>query len=231
MKEPLKQPYLEQVDKRGDLNIWIVDGSYIRGHIDEEFTNFGQHFRFSYIPEKELWLDQEAHNDERQFFIDHLLVEYRLMKHGMPYDDAIVEADKHERKERRRAGDLKNITKLGQKLPNGKEMHEKMWKKLENGITVWLVNGRLVRSTFDIDFTEGGHDKVYEFVPENEVWIDDDIIEQERGYVLLHELHERNRMAEGLPYSRAHAESSKLEYHCRHHPDELHDALATEGWA
>jgi hypothetical protein len=34
-----------------------------------------------------------------------------------------------------------------------------------------------------------------------------------------------------LPYSMAHAESSKLEYHCRHHPDELHDTLATEGWA
>jgi hypothetical protein len=51
------------------------------------------------------------------------------------------------------------------------------------------------------------------------------------NYVLLHELHERNRMAEGLPYSKAHAESIKLEYHSRHHPDELHDALITEGWA
>ena len=76
MKEPLKPPYLEQIDRRGDLRIWVVDGSYIRGHIDEEFTNFGQHFRFSYIPENELWLDQEAHPDERKFFIDHLLMEY-----------------------------------------------------------------------------------------------------------------------------------------------------------
>jgi hypothetical protein len=230
MKEPLKPPYINLIDKRGDLKVWIVDGSYIRGHIDEEFTNFGQHFRYSYIPEKELWLDQEAGHDEKQFFIDHLLVEYHLMKEGMSYGDALVEADKRERKERRRAGDLKKITKLGH-IPDGKEMHEKMWKKLENGITVWLVNGRLVRSTFDIDFTEGGHDKVYEFVPENEVWIDDDIIEQERGYVLVHELHERNRMAQGWPYSKAHAESSRIEYRCRHHPDELHDALAAEGWA
>jgi hypothetical protein len=53
----------------------------------------------------------------------------------------------------------------------------------------------------------------------------------ERGYVLVHELHERNRMSKGMPYSKAHAESSKIEYHCRHHPDELHDALAAEGWA
>ena len=84
---------------------------------------------------------------------------------------------------------------------------------------------------FDIDFTAGGHDYVYEFVPENEVWIDNDIEQQEHGYVLLHELHERNRMAAGWPYSRAHAESSLLESRCRHHPDQLHDALAAEGWA
>ncbi|MGA2480817.1 MAG: hypothetical protein ABSG63_18890, partial [Spirochaetia bacterium] len=138
--------------------------------------------------------------------------------------------DKHERTERRRAGDVRKVTSLGKTLPNGVEMHEEIWKTLESGITVWIVNGRLVRSTFDIDFTEGGHDKVYEFVPANEVWIDDAIIEQERGYVLLHELHERNQMSTGMPYSQAHAESSKIEFRCRHHPDELHDALSVEGW-
>ena len=230
MTNNLKPPYVSLIDERGDLKIWIVDGSYIRGHIDEEFTNFGQHYRYPYIPEGEFWLDQEAKPDERRFFIDHLLVEYYLMKKGKSYSEALVEADKRERKERRRAGDVKCVTKNGKILPNGKEMHEKLWKKLENGITVWIVNGRQVRSTFDIDFTEGGHDKVYEFVPANEVWIDNDIIEQERGYVLLHELHERNRMADGWPYSKAHAESSRLEHHCRHHPDELHDVLAVEGW-
>jgi hypothetical protein len=219
------------VEERGSFKIWIVDGSYIRGHIDEEFTNFGQHFRFPYIPENELWLDQEAEHDERQFFIDHLLVEHRLMKAGQPYAEAIVEADRQERKERRRAGDVRKATRSGAILPAGESMHEKLWKRLENAVTVWIVNGRLVRSTFDIDFTEGGHDKVYEFVPGQEVWIDDAILEQERGYVLLHELHERNRMSAGWPYSRAHAESSRMEYRCRHHPDELHDALAAEGWA
>ena len=122
------------------------------------------------------------------------------------------------------------MTKNGSKLPASHDVHKKLWKKLENGVSVWIVNGRLVRSVFDIDFTAGGHDKVYEFVPENEVWIDDDIVEIERGYVLLHELHERNRMIKGWTYNKAHAESSKMEYHCRHHPDELHDALAAEGW-
>lgn len=96
---------------------------------------------------------------------------------------------------------------------------------------MWIVDGRLVRSVFDVDFTEGGHDHVYEFVPENEVWIDNDVDEAERPFVLLHELHERNLMEKGWDYDRAHEDSSKLEYHCRQHPEELHNALAKEGWA
>jgi len=226
----VKPPYVQQIGERGNFKVWIADGSYIRGHIDEEFTNFGQHYRYSYIPSDELWIDREAEQDETQFFIDHLLVEHRLMAKGMPYEKALVKADQAERKERRRAGDLRFLTRRGKELPKGLQVHERLWKRLENGLTIWIVDGRLVRSVFDVDFTAGGHDHVYEFVPENEVWIDDDIEEEERGYVLLHELHERNRMANGWPYSKAHAESSELEYHCRHHPDELHEALSAEGW-
>jgi hypothetical protein len=229
-KEKRKPPYIEKVDERGNLEVWVVDGPYIRTNIDEEFTNFGQHYRFTYIPVNELWIDREAENDERQFFIEHLLMERRLMSKGMSYSEAIVIADRTERKERRRAGDLKIMTHKGKTLPQGKDVHERLWRKLQGGLSVWVVNGRLVRSAFDIDFTEGGHDYIYEFVPENEVWIDNDIEEAERGYVLLHELHERNRMASGWPYNKSHAESSRLEYHCRHHPDELHDKLVDEGW-
>ena len=231
MAEKLKPPYLKKVASRGEYQVWIVDGAYVRGHIDEELTNFGQHYRYSYIPKNELWIDNEAKPDERAFFIEHLLTEHNLMTKGVSYDDALVQADLAERRERRRSGDVRKVTHRGKELPDASVVHEHLWKKLENGVSVWIVNGRLVRSAFDIDFTAGGHDHVYEFVPEGEVWIDNDIEEKERGFVLLHELHERNRMEEGLPYSKAHDESSCLEFRCRHHPDELHDALAAEGWA
>lgn len=128
------------------------------------------------------------------------------------YADALTQADQVERSEPRRAGDVPKVMHQGKDLPDASIVHEHVWKKLENGVSVWVVNGRLVRSVFDIDFTAGGHDHVYEFVPEGEVWIDDAIEEKERGFVLLHELHERNRMAEGWPYSKAHNESSHLEF-------------------
>src|SRR5262249_32594122 len=152
----------------------------------EEFDNFGQHYAFSYIPENEFWIDQGVKEDERRFFIDHLIVEHRLMAKGMAYDDALGEADQAERKERRRAGDLRKVRQKDQALPEAENVHKTLWRKLENGVEVWIVSGRLVRSAFDIDFTAGGHDKVYEFVPMNEVWIDDALDEGERGFLLLH---------------------------------------------
>jgi hypothetical protein len=136
----IKMPYLEKIGERGKFHVWIVDGSYIRTQIDEEFTNFGHHLSFPYIPENEFWLDREAENDERRFFIEHLLIEHRLMSKGRPYDEALVIADQAERKERRRAGDLKRLTGGGgtKKLPDGHDVHERLWNTLENGVSVWI---------------------------------------------------------------------------------------------
>src|SRR5512136_1352851 len=110
MAESLKPPYLQFDGARGDYQVWIVDGAYVRGHIDEEFTNFGQHYRYPYIPEMELWIDQEAQHDERSFFIEHLLVEHELMAHGASYADALAAGDRAERRERRRASDVRRVT-------------------------------------------------------------------------------------------------------------------------
>ena len=125
MTASLKPAYIEKVDDRGDLQVWTMDGTYIRSNIDEEFTNFGQHYRYPYIPVNELWIDHEAKRDEQQFFIDHLLVEHKLMAAGMPYDEALPKADQAERKERRRAGDVNHLTHHGQTLPDGRDVQRK----------------------------------------------------------------------------------------------------------
>jgi hypothetical protein len=229
MAEQHKPPYIRKIGERGKITIWAVDGAYVRTHLDEEFTNYGQHYVFECIPEDEFWLDDEAQHDEQGFFIDHLLVEHHLMSNGLPYDAALTAADHAEMVERKRAGDIRKVADRGS-LPEPSKVHVRLWKALESGVSVWIVDGRLVRSVFDVDFTEGGHDHVYEFVPENEVWIDNDLKEAERPYVLLHELFERNLMAKGWTYTKAHEEASKIEHHTRHHPEELHDALFKEGW-
>jgi hypothetical protein len=230
MQNELKPPYIKRLDKRGRLTVWLVDGIYVRTHLDEEFTNFAGHWRFAFIPEDDLWIDQATNTDDQQFYIDNMLVMNRMLAKGASYQKAITAAEAEESRERHRAGDASRLTGRGTKLPNGKDVHLYLWQKTEDGVSVWIVNGRLVRSTFDIEFTEGGHDHVYEFIPTKEVWIDNDVEEVERPYILVHELHERNLMSKGWTYNRAHAASSRLEYRCRHHPDQLHYALVKEGW-
>ena len=226
----LKLPYIKKVDRRGEIHIFIVDGEYVRGHIDEEFSNFGQHYRFKFIPENEIWIDREADQNERAFFIDHAILEQRLMAGGMSYPRALEKADRLERAERRRAGDLRKARPKGRKTADPAAMHKHLWRKLKGGLHVWIVKGRLVRSDFFTDFTAGGHEYVYEFVPAGEVWIDDDIEANERRFIVLHELHERKLMARGMSYDKAHALSSRMELRCRHHPERLEPALKAQGW-
>jgi hypothetical protein len=221
--------YLERVASTDPVAIWVVDGAYVRKNVNEEFSNFGHHFSIAQIPKNEIWLDREAHPDEQKFFIAHALTERGAMVDGKDYDTARHLACEAEYKLRARSGDLRRVAPKGC-LPQAERVHIRLRKKLLDGTAVWIVHGRLVRSVFDIEFTEGGHEYVYEFVPHGELWIDDDVTEQEIGYVILHELHERNLMAKGMTYDDAHADSSKIELQCRRHPHLLHAALAAEGW-
>jgi hypothetical protein len=223
----MKKPYHKKLDQIGPMAIWIVDGQHVRKNIDEEFTNFGQHYRFPFIPKNEFWIDREFGPGEQQFFIDHLLVEHRLMTSGMSYDKALERADAVERRERRKAELIKEIRALDRKQII-EDIHKHLLKRYSRRVNVWIIKGELVRGIFFIDFTEGGHDKVYPFVPDKEVWLDDDLGPRERKFVLLHELHERYLMTQGWAYNRAHREASKVEYHCRAHPEELEKKLHQE---
>lgn len=221
----MKKPYLKKRRKVAGFTIWIVDGRYVRGSIDEEFTNFGQHFRFRFIPENEFWIDKEhGDGDEERYFIEHMLAENRFMAAGMTWKKANEKADMIEKRERNKSEALKTVNKKNVL----EKIHKKLLKKYSKRIKVWVVNGMLVRDLYFTDFTEGGHDKVYSFVPEKEVWLDDDLSLREMKFVLLHELHERYLMCKGWKYNKAHKDSSEIEYYCRHHPKELDKKLKIE---
>jgi len=149
------------------------------------------------------------------------------MASGMSYDRALEKADLVEKRERHKTELIKEVQAL-KKTGVIKSIHKRLLKKYSREVKVWIVKGELVRGLFFIDFTEGGHDKVYHFVPQKEVWLDDDLSPRERRYVLFHELHERYLMSHGWTYSRAHREASRIEYRCRAHPDKLDEDLRRE---
>lgn len=239
------------------FSVWIVDGNYIRNNIDFEFTNYGQHYRFKFIPKNEFWIDKQINEGEEEFFIDHLLVENRLMAEGVNYSDAIDKADRIEKRERNQS---KLMTSIMAKKLSKKEIvekiHKKLIKKFSKKIKIWIVDGELVRDVFNQWYTEGGHDLKYPFIPKNEIWIDDDLSKKEIPFIVLHEVHERRLMSKGwcydkdlnnLPYiyepgkkikastkknpnffKSAHRSASHIEYFCRHNPKRLNAILERE---
>jgi len=221
--------YLKPAGRRGKIKIWLVDGNLIRQELNEEFTNFGQHYKFNSIPKYEFWLDKEAVPNEKRFFIDHLLIEWQLMKKGLGYKRAYRAAAQKEKKERIKAGDLAKVNNR-QGVPDKNKIYCRRLGKTADKISVWLVYGRLVRSAFDVNFTEGGHGLVYKYIPKNEVWLDNDITGKERPYILLHELYERSLMDKGTSYLKAHPPASRLEWRVRHNRALLKKNLAELGW-
>jgi hypothetical protein len=233
----IKSYRLEKLGQIAKFKIWQVDGAYIRKNLDGQFTNFGQHYRFKYIPKNELWLDKENARGEKDFYLDHLLLENRLMAKGLSYSKAIEAADRLEKSERRKSKAYLKAH-LKKESDQVKKIHQKLIKKYSHDdLKVWLVSGELVRDLYDVDFTEGGHDLVYHFVPHGEIWLDDDLSPKERKFVLLHEAHERNLMVEGWSYDgdprakinkSAHRSASIIEYHCRHHVTQIEKKLLAE---
>lgn len=222
------RPYLERLSTVEGITVWVVNGAYVRGHWDIEFTNFGHHLSFPFIPAGEFWLDRQSVPGEEDFFILHMKLEHRLMAQGMDYDRALERAGEVEQYERDRSA----LAAAGRALMNAgrreellRRLHKEAWAWYPDGLEVWVVDGELVRDLFFIDFTEGGHDKVYAFIPEKEIWIDDDLVGEERPFVLVHELTERRLMSGGMDYDSAHRASSRVERRCRRHPERLGSEL------
>jgi hypothetical protein len=226
----MKKPYIKKISEVAHFTVWIVDGKYIRENINEEFTNYGQNYLFDFIPKNEFWIDKERKDGEEKYYIDSMLAMNHLMAKGLSHAQASKIATVIEKKERAKSELMKKemkIRKDKEKLLNS--LHKRLLKKYSTkNVKVWVVDGEAVRDLFFLDFTEGGHEFVYNFVPKGEVWIDDDVREDEIKFVLLHEMHERKLMEEGMIYVDAHASSSAIEYHCRKHLNDLDKNLNKE---
>ncbi len=233
----MKKPYIKKAGIFSGFNVWTVNGKYVRENLDKDFNNFGQHHDFGFIPKDEFWLDREHNSNEQRFFVENMLAENKFISDGKGYEKARELADEKEEKERAK---LKIIKKALKKISHGEKIinkiHKKLLKKYSNErIKVWIVRGDLVRSLFFIDFTEGGNDQIYHFIPYGEIWLDDDLNPGERNFVLLHEIYERNLMKKGIPYwssknslKTAHGSANKVEFLCRANPKMLDGKIRHE---
>jgi len=224
----MKKPYIKKFGNFSGFNVWIVDGDYVRNNLDVAFVNYGQHYEYKFIPKNEFWIDKERVQGETHFYLKPLLAEYKLMEKGVTADRAFEKSEAVEKKERRKKITREEIKKFTRIKKNIRLIHKKLLKKYSKKIKVWIVKGRLVRDLFSVDFEKGGHDKFYPFIPKNEVWIDDDVYSKEVKFILIHELHERRLMSEGMKYFPAHTDANRIEHFCRKHPKEADERLKFE---
>lgn len=165
------------------MKIVYVDGHKIRQNLDTDFNIL--HFNSKkassldskwYIPEGEIWFDYNF-KDEEEFLTS---VEMADIKD--PNRKAYI--DRFCKKE---------------KAPDFVVKEEKIGE-----ITVKYVNGKIVREYIDPQFVMGGHDLVYEYIPTNEVWIDNKLDPKDIPHILAHEIYERELMNQGKSYDIAH---------------------------
>lgn len=202
--------YKKKIESREGCDIWLVDGGVVRATLDENFVEYDHHAHFSFIPKGELWIDTEMPEQDRHFFIDRMCKELELMKEGLSYHDAAHQADSFEKKERQGGARVKKIL-AGARTEILAKIKEKKLDEWSDVVSVWLVNGTLVRDIYLVAYGEGGHDLVYPFIPKNEIWIESSLPPHERKFIVLHELHERYLMQEGSDYEHAHQGATIVE--------------------
>ncbi len=99
-------------------------------------------------------------------------------------------------------------------------------------VRVYSVNGNYIRTEMSkehpsaIEWTMGGHWLVYDYVPKNEVWIDNQLQGLDKGATVEHELKEVDAMIHGKDYASAHSEvANPAELKVRHNPEVLEGEL------
>ena len=82
------------------MKVFLVSGEYVRNHLEIDFT-LGSHWVFKdspYIPEGEVWIEETLAGFDREAIIFHEVFEVKLMRKGVPYEEAHARATEAERK-------------------------------------------------------------------------------------------------------------------------------------
>ncbi len=214
--------YRYLVGTKDGFSIWIVDGYKARHKIYPEFLYGGNEQRYLFNPKGEIWIDNAVSCEEYELTLAHELNERHLMaKFGWTYDRShdsslaieVVMRRKFDDICRRHEASLHKVSptdhdniKEIRDLPDSIQIRQIYRVPLRevNGVSIWVVDGYMVRKTIYPDFGFSGNDKGYHFIPSGEIWIDGQISSEETEYSIAEELIEREQMIAGKSYSEAY---------------------------
>ncbi len=218
----VKNVYRVYTENKNGKEVWIVDGLIIRRKIFNEFLYGGNSERYPFIPPKEIWIDNAISAEEYKYTLAHELNERNLMaKKGMSYADAHDSSlalerslrlndkeysNKHEDSLTRVSPtDCDNVKEIAA-LPDSIQLRNicRQFICTKSDISIWIVDGSVVRREIFPDFGLSGNDLVYHFIPKSEIWIDAQISCEETEFSITSELNERELMAKGMSYDDAY---------------------------
>jgi hypothetical protein len=217
--------YRYYMGKKDNYDIWIVDGSQVRLKIFSSFLYGGNEQRYPFNPKGEIWIDNAISCEEYYLTLAHELNERHLMaKFGWEYITAhdsslsLEQKIRHENEEickaheaslnKVSATDFSNIKEI-KGVPDSIQLQNiyRIPAGSREGITIWIVDGYMVRKNIYPDFGFSGNDLSYHFIPPKEVWIDGQVSCEETEYSITTELKERELMEEGKSYDDAYSDA------------------------
>lgn len=198
---PIRLGHWDQAD--GGVDVYVVDGKRIRDTMDIQFQHAGHHWDYPYIPRDEVWLDREAPGaGEQQFWAMRKLYERQQALNGVPSKLAKQRAKEMEYDLRRTQFNWYRNFTVGE-LPD------------YLGYKVKIVRGRDVRNEFDVDFAMGANGYAVDYVPEQELWVDDALLKTEWTPAVAHQAVHANALAAGATDEVARAKAYVAERRCR----------------
>ncbi len=148
-----------------EYTVYSVNGFAVRNasRPDEEFGNFATNDEYpDLIPRGEVWISEKLAEREGVFFIANALARLARQDAGAT-DKAYEDGLEVERLLREKVtGVAFRDGKPHERVPD--EIYLEEYTTLpdpQGPVTVWIVNGSLVRSYYKTDYTEGGHGYVY----------------------------------------------------------------------
>jgi hypothetical protein len=214
--------------EKEDYKIWIIDGNRVRQKIYKEFLYGGNEQRYIFNPKGEIWIDDAISSEEFDLTVAHELNERHLMaKFGWTYQtshDSSLRLElviRHKNEEICRAHEA-SLKKVGvtdsYNIKEIKYIQDSIQLQniyripigIREGISIWVVDGYLVRKNIYPDFGFSGNDLAYHFIPSKEIWIDGQVSCEETEYSIALEMKERQLMTEGKTYSDAYEDAVQI---------------------
>lgn len=213
---------------KDNYSIWIIDGNRVRQKIYKEWLYGGNEQRYVFNPKGEIWIDNAISSEEFDLTVAHELNERHLMaKYGWEYETAhdsslsleLIIRHKNEEICRAHEASLKktgvtdsyNIKEI-KSLKDSIQLQNiyRIPMGTRDSISIWVVDGYLVRKNIYPDFGFSGNDLAYHFIPSREIWIDGQVSCEETEYSVSLEMLERKLMREGKSYSDAYEDAVQM---------------------